>query len=86
MRHKLIVKFRSAGSPVQAKAARIESLLGGRPCRARQLFPGESEEELATLYEVELDATGPVSELLESLSLADDIEYAHEPGPRFPQG
>jgi len=84
--HKCIVKFRSASSPVQAKTARIESLLGGVFRRAAQLFPGETEEELATVYEVELDVTGPVSEVLDSLSAADDIEYAHEPEPRRPQG
>lgn len=77
----IIVKFFTVGDPSK-QVKKIGELLGDDFVTARQLFPDDSEEELATLFEVELRASSSVEQAVTSLEKDPDIEYSHKPSPR----
>lgn len=80
----VIVKFLAAGDPA-ALSAKICELVGNhRVKQAHQLFPGESDEELASMFEVALEDTVSVAEAVGALRRDDQIEYAHTPQSRRP--
>ena len=79
----LIVKFRSRNDPT-VQSARIRRLVGADVIEASQLFPGESEDELASLFEVVLKSGSAVVRALSSLSEEEQFEYAHPPAERGP--
>lgn len=79
----VIVKFRASGDP-SAQSRKIRELVGKNVVTALQLFPGESEEELASLFEVVLEKSASVDKAVSSLQEDPQIEYAHPPAPRHP--
>jgi hypothetical protein len=82
----LIVKLRNEVSPERGLAC-LRSLVGTRDLEAaRQLFPGDTEPETASLVEVRLRSSAAVGHVLETLQAAAEVEYAHEPAARKPCG
>lgn len=82
---KVMVKFRNASQASQV-AQRVVKKIGRDAVRcARPLFPGESEPDLATLYEMDLAPEASADAVLLELQGDDDIEYAHFPEERVPK-
>ena len=80
----LIVKFVNRDDPA-AQSARIRSIVGPNVIsKARQLFPDDTEAELASLYEVTLHESASVARVVESLARDARVEYVHEPEKREP--
>jgi hypothetical protein len=78
----VIVKFVHSGEP-SIQSERICKLVGRDQVKdARQLFPGDAEEDLASLYEIILDDTVPLNQALTSLNSDEQVEYAHVPQAR----
>lgn len=50
--------------------------------QVEQMFPGELDPELATLYVAETSKVNDLNSLVARLTAADEIEYAHVPGNR----
>lgn len=79
----VMVKFRRADDPARQQAV-LREHLGRRLVRVRQLFPGDAEEALATIFEVVVRDGGSLGPLLASLQGDERVEYAHEPAERRP--
>ncbi len=78
----LMVKFARSGDPAKQQE-KIRRLVGENSVRnADQLFPDDSDDELATLFEVVLSEGASLDQAKASLDGDDDVEYAHEPVER----
>jgi hypothetical protein len=78
----VIVKFVGAGNAA-AQLERIRKVVGRERVKdARQLFPGDEEQNLASLFEVELDDSVSLNQALAALNSDEDVEYAHLPQSR----
>ena len=80
----IIIKFKTTGFPSGQKATEHLNKIAGEPyfTNVEQLFPGEAEKELASIYVATLTTTTKITELIEQLNKAPDIEYAHLPSER----
>ena len=65
------------------QAEHIRKLLGSDLADAHQLFP-DADDELASLFEVDLRAESAVDKALVALGNDESIEYAHVPAERRP--
>jgi len=79
----VIVKF-SALVGTASQSEKIRKLVGNNVIKVQQLFPGEKEEDLASLFEVVLDEKSSVESVLSTLCNDESIEYAHTPEERQP--
>ncbi len=80
--HTLIVKFQSPGEP-ETEAEHIRKVLGQQAVvDTAQLFPGETSEDLACLYTVNLAEDIQVENAIDKLMLDTEVEYAHTPQSR----
>jgi hypothetical protein len=79
----VIVKFKSSGTAA-ARAKKIRDLLGPDLEEARPLFPGETERDLAALFEARLTPSASASRAIARLKADSQIEYAHVPAERRP--
>ena len=78
----VMVKFRRAEDPTVQEAF-LRKQLGKRLIHARQVFPGDAEEDLATLFEVVVRDGRQLAQLIARLESDEKVEYAHEPpGPK----
>ncbi|UCG58621.1 MAG: hypothetical protein JSU70_03735 [Phycisphaerales bacterium] len=77
----VMVKFARASSCPEQRS-RISTLVGDDLLTAEQLFPGETDPQLATLWEVQLKGDASIQQVMENLHGDKDIEYAHEPEER----
>jgi hypothetical protein len=78
----LMVKFARGGDPAEQRE-RIRKLVGESSVEdASQVFPDDSDEELATLFEVVLSERASVEEAKASLDGDQEIEYTHEPAEK----
>ena len=82
--HTLIVKFQSPGEP-EREAEHIRKVLGQQAVvETAKLFPGETSEELACLYTVNLAENIQVENAVYKLMSDAEVEYAHTPQLRKP--
>ena len=78
----LIVKLSAAGNP-HKQIEHLQSLLDQYEVdHVEQLFPDEVEEELSTLYTINLAKEGQVEKAKDTLMQDQDVEYAHVPQAR----
>lgn len=81
----VIVKFSKPGGPA-ARQRRLHDLLAHRLKAVRRLFPDEADEQLSSIYVVDLDGSASVADVCTSLARDEWIEYAHAPKGRTPAG
>ncbi len=80
--HTLIVKFHSF-SDISCQTGHLRKLLGNHGIvDADQLFPDETEGDLACLYTVNLAREAKIEAAINSLMTDKKIEYAHVPQER----
>ena len=78
----LMVKFANGADPA-IHTNRLTELIGPKHLKqAEQLFPGDLDEQLASIYQVTLSSRASLVETVAVLQEQDEIEYAHEPAPR----
>ena len=73
---RIIVKFKERGDHEET----LRTLLAGRLREINQIFPGDEEPSLATLYEVVVTGTAFIA--IKLLTSNPSVEYAHEPSER----
>ena len=78
-----MVKFRRKAQQ-KKRCAELAGLLGGDLQAAEPLFPGESEPELASLFQLTLRPRARVRDVVGRLRSDTRVEYAHEPAERSP--
>ena len=77
----VVVKFRRKAAQTK-RCAELEGLLGADLKAAEPLFPGESEPDLASLFQVTLRPSAKVRDVVGLLQSDKRVEYAHEPAER----
>jgi hypothetical protein len=77
----VVVKFRRT-APQPKRCAELAGILGDDLRAAEPLFPGESEPELASLFQITLRPSASVGDVVGRLQGDARIEYAHEPADR----
>jgi hypothetical protein len=80
----VVVKFRRKAAQTK-RCAELAGLVGPDLAAAEPLFPGETEPELASLFQVTLRQRAKVRDVVGRLQRDKRVEYAHEPAERSPK-
>lgn len=80
----VIIKFKSDTIKSGLMATElVNGVLGANVFdQVEQMFPGESDPELSTLYVAKTSKDRDLNNLVTQLAAADEIEYAHVPASR----
>ncbi len=77
----VVVKFRRKAAQGK-RCQELKGLLGSDLKAAEPLFPGDSEPELASLFQVTLRPSAQVRKVVGRLQGDERVEYAHQPAER----
>lgn len=82
--NQVVIKFKSDAIKSGPMASDlINGVLGADVFdQVEQMFPGESNPELSTLYVATTSKNRDLNSLIAQLAAADEIEYAHVPANR----
>jgi hypothetical protein len=77
----IMVKFNAAASN-SARQREIQSWVGDDLVVAKPLFPDADDEDLSTLFQVDVKENCQAQRVVEMLLKQKEVEYAHQPAER----